>query len=398
MVNPSAENNEMCAGCSACAESCPVHCIHMKYDEEGFLYPSVDTAQCINCRKCEHVCPLLNSKHSSDLEASKASSYAIICNDSTIFQASSSGGAFSMIARHALANGWYVAGAVWTKDWKVKHVVTNDPEEVLRMAGTKYLQSEMGEVYSNVRTLLESGTHVLFCGTGCQVAGLNRYLRKKYNQLLTINIACYGAPSPVIWQKYLRELQRRYALGNIREVHFRRKINGSAMNMQVIGSQGTYNNQVYEDPFGWGLIKAVLDRPCCRSCRFKGAASGSDITIGDAWGVSEIIPELEPNRGISITLCHNQKSKQHINNIRSECKLFEELPLEESIRRNMGIVPCEHSGAEMRKEFFRRYHSNRSIRRSLMRLKCGTRKNFFKWLLQDFIEFIQSKLPCRFLR
>ena len=141
-------------GCSACANACPVQCIRMLRDEEGFLYPTGDAERCLNCHLCERVCPCLNVEEKIKVLTDESEAHAVICADFAMFNNAGSGGAFSLLARYALKQGWYVAGAVWTDDWSVKHIVSKSPETVRLMAGTKYLQSSMGSVYGEIKGLL----------------------------------------------------------------------------------------------------------------------------------------------------------------------------------------------------------------------------------------------------
>ena len=53
------DDKARCCGCGSCANICPVGCIEMRPDEEGFLYPSVDEKRCVNCGRCEKSCPIL---------------------------------------------------------------------------------------------------------------------------------------------------------------------------------------------------------------------------------------------------------------------------------------------------------------------------------------------------
>ncbi len=389
------EDKEKCVGCSACANACPVQCIRMLRDEEGFLYPTVDAEKCLNCHLCERVCPCLNVEEKIQVLTDESEAYAVTCADFAMFNNAGSGGAFSLLARYALKQGWYVAGAVWTDDWSVKHIVSKSPETVRLMAGTKYLQSSMGSVYGEIKGLLKNGQKVLFSGTGCQVAGLKRYLKKEYPGLITINIACYGAPSPEVWRRYLSELQNRYSLGKIKEVHFRRKANGTAMNMQVVGSDGRYDCHSYDDCFGWGLIKSVIDRPSCNECLFKGAASCSDITVGDAWGVQDILPDCNPFSGISVVVCHSVMAKDLLSSVRSLCSLFQPLPVEEAVKQNMGIVSCQHPKNLNREKFFNAFVRGFSVRLSIMRLRCGSLRTFYKWLIRDYIRKLRSHCTFR---
>lgn len=47
------EINEDCISCGACAEECPVSCIH-EGDEKYYI----DATECISCGACAEICPV----------------------------------------------------------------------------------------------------------------------------------------------------------------------------------------------------------------------------------------------------------------------------------------------------------------------------------------------------
>ena len=89
----SIDDKTLCCGCYACAMKCPKHCITMQADSEGFLYPVVNEAECIDCGLCEKVCHEL---HPYD-ERKPLNVYAAINKDEQVRMNSSSGGMFVSI-------------------------------------------------------------------------------------------------------------------------------------------------------------------------------------------------------------------------------------------------------------------------------------------------------------
>ena len=195
-------NKSMCCGCAACVQRCPKQCIAMEADGEGFLYPLVDTDKCINCSLCEKVCPMLNPGE----ERVPLHTYAARCTDEGIRRDSSSGGVFSVLAGEVLAGGGVVFGARFDDDWGVVHDFCTTPKGLAAFRGSKYVQSNIGDSYLRTEAFLKEGRRVIFSGTPCQIAGLKRFLRREYDNLLAVEVACHGVPSPLVWRRYLEEL------------------------------------------------------------------------------------------------------------------------------------------------------------------------------------------------
>ena len=192
---------EQCCGCSACLHICPKHSISFREDKEGFLYPQVDTATCIDCGLCEKVCPVLNQGE----ERMPLKVYAAKHADDEIRMKSSSGGIFTLLADQIIDKGGVVFGARFNENWEVVHDYTETKEGLAPFRGSKYVQSNIGNSYKQVEEFLKTGREVMFTGTPCQVAGLKKFLRIDYENLLTVDFVCHGVPSPMVWRKYLAE-------------------------------------------------------------------------------------------------------------------------------------------------------------------------------------------------
>lgn len=195
------KDKSRCCGCEACVSSCPVQCIDLVMDKEGFLYPQVDVTRCIDCGKCEKVCPELVEAG----EGKATGVYAAKNPDDEVRRASSSGGIFTLLAKYVLAENGVVFGARFDKDWNVVHDYTESKEGLGAFRGSKYVQSRTGETFKQAERFLKAGRKVLFSGTPCQIMGLKRYLRREYDNLLTVDFVCHGVPSPLVWRKYIEE-------------------------------------------------------------------------------------------------------------------------------------------------------------------------------------------------
>lgn len=182
-----------CCGCWACENACPKHCISMVEDEEGFRYPQVDKDTCIDCHLCEKVCPVINAK-ADVVKIQKA--FLLQHKDEKVLQESASGGAFTAIASYVLKRGGVVFGAAYDKDFQVTHQYVETYEDLKIFRNSKYVQSLMDNAYLQAKEFLKQGRMVCFSGTPCQLEGLLNYLRKPYENLVTVDVMCHSITSP----------------------------------------------------------------------------------------------------------------------------------------------------------------------------------------------------------
>lgn len=290
-----------CTGCGACSELCPVDAIQMKPDVRGFLIPQVNEEKCIHCGKCVRHCPT-----QIDFGAGfrKQLCYAVQMRDEFLL-VGSSGGVFPALAETILARGGYVAGAVFMEDFSVQHIVSNQKDDIRRMYGSKYVQSNVTGVYREIWRLLESDETVLFSGCACQVAGLRAYLGRDYEKLYLVDVVCHGVPSPRAWQERVEAL--RAECGDIQKIAFRDKQHlgwhGGVFVKFADGNEYLGKNDIFMQGFSNNWIL----RDSCYSCEFK-AETYSDITLGDFWGIDTMAEEYGEN-GTSFVTVNSSKGR-----------------------------------------------------------------------------------------
>lgn len=303
------KDKSQCCGCEACVQRCPKQCISLVEDSEGFLYPQIDKNVCVDCGLCEKVCPVINQS----AERQPQAVYAAINPDSDVRQSSSSGGIFSALADAVLSQGGVVFGVCWDKDWRLIFDYAETRDDLSRFRGSKYLQAHVGDAYIRAEQFLNSGRQVLFTGTPCQIAGLKKYLRSDYDNLLTVDVICHGAPSPQVWKKYLDEQlrlieQNRGLKYQIIAVNFRNKsvgwknYNFSIGLKRADGEVEYFTQPSSQNIFMRGFLRDFYLRPSCYSCPAKSGKSGSDITLGDFWGINQLKPEIDDDRGVSAVM------------------------------------------------------------------------------------------------
>lgn len=297
---------EQCCGCSACVSVCPKHSISFLEDKEGFLYPKVDLETCIDCGLCEKVCPVINQES----EREPLAVYAAKNDDESIRVKSSSGGIFTLLAEKVIDEGGVVFGARFNEKWEVIHDYTETKDGLEPFRGSKYVQSNIGESYQQTETFLKAGRKVMFTGTPCQIAGLKKFLRKDYENLFTVDFVCHGVPSPLVWRMYLEEESIRFGkdINAVEEINFRDKSTGwKTYSISIKLSKNIVSSAVFTDNNYMGAFLSNLSlRPCCYQCPAKAGKSGANITIGDFWGIENVMPELDDDRGISVLVNYNE--------------------------------------------------------------------------------------------
>lgn len=338
MISP--QNKNLCCGCSACVSACTQRCISMKTDEEGFLYPSVDTKNCINCGLCERVCPFMRKDIG---EITPLQTFAAKNLDNDVRAGSSSGGLFSLFAEKIIEQGGVVIGAQYDEEWNVVHGFATTTKELLKFRGSKFVQSFIGDTYRIAKEYLKKGRWVLFSGTPCQIIGLKQYLGKDDPHLLTIDFICHGVPSPKVWKHYLNELLEIVHKGNqkqfrsvftcvipetvvpfngvLERISFRDKTLGwkkscFALYFTDISEDSDKNNSTrffiandYRSKYFAAFNDNLIIRQSCFNCPAKGGRGKSDITLADFWGVEKELPDFSDDKGVSICMCNTVRGQ-----------------------------------------------------------------------------------------
>ena len=307
----------------------------MAEDEEGFLYPQVDTSKCVDCHLCEKVCPVI----SQDEARTPLEVYAAKNSDDDIRLKSSSGGIFTLLAEQTIKGGGVVFGACWDKDWNVKHDYIDNISDLQRFRSSKYLQGVIGDSYLKAEQFLKTGRKVMFTGTPCQISGLKHFLRKEYHNLLAVEVICHSVPSPGVWQQYLttRLHTLKWNKSDIRNISFRDKKSGwKAYSFVIENKEGnSFIELSGKNAFMRGFLADLYTRPSCHACPAKQLRSGSDLTLGDFWGIESLMPEIDDDKGVSAIIVNSDKGKQVLHNINVE---LYEVQYDKLTTRNPALV------------------------------------------------------------
>lgn len=371
-----------CTGCYACSLACPKKCIEMKSDSEGFWYPEINKADCIECGKCERVCPVLNGK--TKHESSLLKCFAAYNKSEKIRKVSSSGGVFTLLAEEILKQKGVVCGAALSRDCKsVNHIIIDDVSSLPRLRTSKYVQSCINNTYEKVKKALESGKKVLFTGTPCQIGGLVSYLGKEYDNLFTQDFICHGVPSPAVWHDYA-EWREKIMGTSLKKVSFRNKKTGwRKFSLRLENADNkVYSKRLDDDIYLRAFLKNLTLRPSCYDCQFKHKERQADITLADFWSIHKNHSDIDDDKGISAVIVHSSKGMKLFSDI--ENQLFTlEVPSEEildynkSMTESVGHNPNRRAFFEMRRksgtipalEFYTKKTSKEKIRSIISKLK-----------------------------
>lgn len=337
-----------CCGCTACASICPKRCISMKEDKEGFLYPEADASLCVECGACEKVCPVL---HAGELRK-PLRCYAAKNMDAEVLKKSSSGGIFSLLAQYAIQEKHGVVfGAMWEGE-RVVHGAIERLDDLSKLRGSKYVQSDLRNSFIQVADFLKEGRFVLFSGTPCEIAGLKSYLRKDYDNLITVDLACHGVPSPKVLALYIQELKQKYGVESL-ELNFKDKSTGWATYSVTAKSEDKtlFSERATENIYMKGYLHELFSRPSCHDCAFKSFRSGSDITLADFWGIKNVLPNYTSEDGVSLVLINSDKGNMFFATD-EDCIELVKVDYAGAIRDNGALIHSEQAHPQ-RKILFR---------------------------------------------
>ncbi len=324
-----------CSGCGACENVCPCNALCLLPGKAGFLYPSVDISKCIECKKCIDVC---SYKKRIDY-ISKATVYAAVSQNTDVRQ-SSSGGLFSSLATSILNNGGVVYGCTMSREedgFYPHHIRITREEDLYRLQGSKYVQSEIGLSFRSVLEDLKNEKTVLFSGTPCQVDGLRGYLGKDYSTLYTIDNICHGVPNRDLLNRYIH-FEEKNRNARIMDFVFRDKKEGWKLYGRMDLDAGKGKNSVFFEPEKSSYYQLFLDRYTyrenCYTCPFASNNRPGDITMGDFWNIDLVHPELKAegqsyldwHEGVSVLIVNSDKG----------------LELMDKYGKNMALYPSEY--------------------------------------------------------
>lgn len=346
------KSNVDCCGCNACGDVCTHDAITFKTDGEGFWYPDVDKAKCVDCGLCEKVCPIINKAKQKGFSVPKV--FAAYNKDEAVRLDSTSGGLHSALANIMYDEGAYISGAVYNDNHAVSHVVSPDKKLLSEIRSSKYLQSSMLGQYKKIRTLLRKNEKVFYCGTPCQVHALYNFLGKDYPGLTTCDFICRGVNSPKVFLKYMDMLEKRYGSKAIGIKFKNKKWGWHNFSMRVDFENGEqYCEDRWHDLFFIGYLQCGnFSRPSCYECQFKGFPQKSDITLADFWGIEKIDLSMDQDRGTSLVMVNSDKGMELFNAAKNQL-VWKEFTMEDARKGNPAMDSSLKPAAGNRNAFFK---------------------------------------------
>lgn len=379
-----------CCGCRACEQICPKKCITVSQNDEGFLRPVCDTSDCIDCGLCAKVCPMeseCNTRMPEEIYGTASS------HDETI-RKSSSGGIFYLLARQIIEQGGYVVGAELSlEDRYLSHAIVSDFGDLIPLLGSKYICSDTNDTYSRTKGLLKDGHIVMYVGTPCQIAGLKLFLKKEYDNLLTVDLLCHGAPSQYVFKEYIGYLERKHH-GKVSEICFRDKEkNGWSITLRYKIARKNKIKNYYEpaglSPYFFGFLRGKFLRESCYHCPYTKLERTGDITLADFWGVQHAISGKDFSKGCSCVLLNTRKGGSYYHNVEEFLSFSERVTYEQAYKQNMNFyTPCKRPGdrdmaiADIKRRSFeyvaKTYCNNPSAYRIRAKMFIASLRSFFK--------------------
>lgn len=379
-----------CTGCMACQNVCHSDSIILIEDSMGFKYPMIDTKKCKSCGLCYKICPVNSPTHKNFPSECYAMTYP------NLLQRVASGGAATAISELIISNGGVVYGCSGLDIRNVKHVRIDDISKLNSIVGSKYVQSDISNIYSGIISDIASGRDVLMIGTPCQIGGVYNFLRKDYPNFFTIDLVCHGVSSQRMLNDNIKYYEDKYAGMSINQVQFRKKIENKGQYKIDYGFyfQGNKRTEIidksvkwYDDPFMFGFLKGVDFRECCYDCAYSYNVRGGDLTISDFWGLDQDAGFIN-GKGVSGVLVNTEKGQSIIRQLknRTDVKLVER-SVRESITGN-GNLMCPSQKPNEYHRFVIDY-PKMGLYESLHKLMKRER---LKMRLKNIIRFVKLKM------
>lgn len=306
----------------------------------GHLFPYVNNKTCIHCNLCVYSCPSINKIE----QLYPLLSFAAWAKDENEYISSTSGGVASVFSREMIRRGGVVYGCTMTSNSIVKHIRVDDENQLYRLKGSKYVQSNLNDIFHSLKEDVRIGLPVLFIGTPCQVAAIKSLFKSEPDNLFLIDIICHGVPSQHLLHNYLKKKFGKFIFDSI---SFRQ---GNKLNLLLIDKGKEIYNAPYRDDLYYKLFMlGYTYRDSCHHCKYAQPNRVSDVTIGDFWGLGKMggcdIPDHK--NGISVILPITNKGMSLIHSVNEKLNIYER-PVEEAIEGNAQLKAPSLAGKRIR--------------------------------------------------
>jgi coenzyme F420-reducing hydrogenase beta subunit len=317
-------NATKCTGCRSCENTCPKGAISMKLTVEGKTVPVIDSEKCVDCSLCQKACPVLFE--SDFIEPIKClAAWTLDENDR---KTCASGGIATGLYRSILDNAGVIYGCDYDKALKPVIRRSESINDLEKFKSSKYVQSSTESSYKEVKKDLQDGRNVLYVGTPCQIDGLNHFLGRKYDGLLTVDIICHGVPPYKYLHDYISDLKLKKTPNN---VSFRGK--NDYFLAVYRDDELLYMKESEDDFYFKAFLSGMIFRDNCYECRYARKERISDLTIGDFWRLNKKKLQTPCPGKASVILANTSKGMEALEKASSYI-YFEEKNLEEALIGN----------------------------------------------------------------
>lgn len=354
-------DSNICTGCSACVEVCPVRCITMCSDPLDATHPQIDTSICIDCGLCEKTCP--NNIQLNFHTPQRV--YVAWSNDESIRNTSASGGIATELYRLWISKGGFAAGVKYEKNGECHFILIENEYDILSTQNSKYTFSDTDGIYYKIKEKLQLGVPVIFIGVPCQVSGLYGFLKRDYDNLTTVDIICSGMPPSEYLRQHIKSIeQRRHRVAefvSFRDPEF--NTNTYAFTLRDATKNIFYKKRVLNtDNYQLGYHRALIYRENCYSCKYACRERIADLTIGDFSGLGRCAPFNYDKYNTSCILQNTDKGRRALTEIQSVVTIIER-PLTEAFgyERKLSSPAIKHN---RRKIFEEEYKKSRDFTRA----------------------------------
>ena len=282
----------------------------MQENEYGELHPAIDEAHCTHCNLCKKSCP-----NNIDLDFKYPSlCYASWITDAQKRKICASGGMGTILSEFVIKQKkGVVFGSRYDEQFTPIITCTEQLEELEYFKGSRYVQSIVGnDTLLKVKDFLKSGRFVLFIGTPCQIAGLKSFLRKDYDNLITVDLICHGVCPTTYFKEEVAYICKKKRIKNLVDVRFRGNDRKNFClsfwtGKRTGNSRCIYNKSAYTQYYFAGFLLGVSLRENCYQCNYARPERISDITIGDFIGLGKDEPFEGNPYNVSVVLPNTEK-------------------------------------------------------------------------------------------
>ena len=380
---------EDCTACQACFNACRNNAISFEPDSIGNLYPIINQVNCINCGICKKVCPVNNPPQ---LYSCKKS-YVGCANDENEQKTSTSGGIAAAISRFVVRKGGVVYGCTAIDPFFIHHIRVDHEHSLQKIKGSKYVQSRIDNIYTQVLFDLKEKKTVFFVGTPCQIAGLKGFLRHEYDNLFTADFVCHGVASQKLFSESLKLSFKNQNIGQDCYIHFRFKNAKGNTNygMFVQDKKGnTLLKEKYpENDYILGFLKGIFYRSNCYSCKYACPERVADITLGDYRDDEKMFTMIPHYKlGLSKVLVNTHKGEYLLNECSCELVL-KPISIEQIILTGGQLIhPMpKHKESDRFIRLYQAYGISIAFKEILPLIKSKARRTL---RIRRFINFIYS--------